>query len=354
MRKLPQLFLSVAGALAFAWPASLAAQGTARPVRTVDPLSQAGVTFTRYLDPAERGFTVEVPVGWRVAGATQRVSAIDVTMMVVAVSPDNAVEVAIGMPPISLRSVPPVPQWEGMRSTEIPGAMPTFPQYFQSYMPGTQFLGYFLRYEQADCRQPRITYAYDDRELGAAASAQLTQMLQNRASIRVDLGTVDVVCEGGYIGNLAASTLLAAIPGAATWTVQAFSAFLSLPDRLPLAVAVAERMAATMRPTPEWLHMQERVTQTSSTIAAEVSDYSARVSRQVFARRSQVYDRAMKDFSDMQRGVTTVRDPDSGERKQVESGYRYYWRNNGTGTFVGSDTDQNLGPGFTRWQSEGR
>ena len=109
-----------------------------------------------------------------------------------------------------------------------------------------------------------------------------------------------------------------------------------------------------MRPTPEWLQMQEQVTQTSSRIAAEVSDYSARVSREVFARRSQVYDRAMKDFSNMQRGVTTVRDPDTGERKQVDGGYRYYWRNDRTGDFVGSDTDQNLGPGFTRWQSVGR
>lgn len=354
MLKLVHLAVAGLGVLALVWPASLQAQGTARPVRTVDPLSQAGVSFTRYVDPAERGFTVEVPTGWRVAGATQRISAIDVTMMVVTVSPDNSIEVAIGMPPISLRSVPPIAQWEGKKSTEIPGAMTTFPQYFQSYMPGTQFLGYFLRNEQTDCQQPRITYAYDDRDLGAAASARLTQLFQNLVNIRVDLGTVDVACQGGYVGNLAASTLLVAMPGAATWTVQAFSAFLSLPDKLPLAIAVAERMAATMRPTREWLEMQERVTQTSARIAADVSDYSARVSREVYTRRSQVYDRAMKNFSDVQRGVTTVRDPYTGERKQVESGYRYYWRNSQTGQFVGADTDQNLGPDFTRWQSEGR
>ena len=343
-------FLGVLAAVV-AWSQCSWAQAPARPVRTIDPLSKAGVQFTRYVDPAERGFTVDVPAGWRISGATQRVSAIDVTMMVVAVSPDNAIEVAIGLPPVSLRSIPPISQWEGKWSTEIPGALTTFPQFFQSYMPGTHFLSHFLRYEQTDCRRPVVTYAFDDQELGAAASARLTQMFQNMVNIRMDLGTVDVSCAGGYVGNLAAATLLAAMPGAATWTVQSFSAFISLPDRLPVAIAVAERMAKTMQQTPEWLEMQARVTQASAAIAKEVSDYSAAISRQIYARRSQVYDRAMRDFSDMQRGVTTVRDPYTGEAQRVESGYRYYWRDNRTGGFVGSDTDQNMGPNFTRWQT---
>lgn len=84
---------------ALIWPADAMAQASARPARTMDPLSQASVTFIRYTDPAERGFSVDVPTGWRISGATRRVSAIDVTMMAVAVSPDNAIEVAVGMPP---------------------------------------------------------------------------------------------------------------------------------------------------------------------------------------------------------------------------------------------------------------
>ncbi len=62
--------------------------------------------FTKFTDPSENSFTVDVPSGWKVDGGLTRYGALDVRPWVKAVSPDNLITAFIGDGKISPCTMP--------------------------------------------------------------------------------------------------------------------------------------------------------------------------------------------------------------------------------------------------------
>ena len=61
-----------------------------------DSAAQVSLRYTRWQDPKERAFTVEVPTEWSIEGGTLRPSSLLAQASVNAVSPDGRVDLLIG------------------------------------------------------------------------------------------------------------------------------------------------------------------------------------------------------------------------------------------------------------------
>src|SRR5579884_1652133 len=55
-----------------------------------------GVTWTRFTDPVENAFFIDVPAGWKAEGGLVRRSPVDYSMFLRALSPDNAIMLIVG------------------------------------------------------------------------------------------------------------------------------------------------------------------------------------------------------------------------------------------------------------------
>ena len=73
--------------------------------------------FTRWVDPIEHAFTVELPEGWHITGGTHRDSAIDARSYVSAGSPDGQIKVWFDDLNICHAKFPirPITLWDGTK-----------------------------------------------------------------------------------------------------------------------------------------------------------------------------------------------------------------------------------------------
>ncbi len=101
--------------------------------------------YVKWTDPKEGAFTVEVPVGWQVAGGTKRVGPTDVRRSVVAQSPDKAMTVIIGDVSLpTFLTIGPLEQSMGAREgTQAPGNG-NFVAVYMHYMSATEFNKWYI------------------------------------------------------------------------------------------------------------------------------------------------------------------------------------------------------------------
>ena len=89
-------------------PAAAKTAATTAPAAPAAGTKQArpDLTWTRYTDPVEHAFTIDVPQGWRVSGGTRRMSAVDIRLGVEAVSPDGLITLFYGDADVPIFTVP--------------------------------------------------------------------------------------------------------------------------------------------------------------------------------------------------------------------------------------------------------
>jgi len=328
-------------------PDALAQSGSAREVQVVGDFPGRFVSWT---DPRERAFTIEVPSGWQVTGGTQRISAIDVIQFVEVASADRAVVVYIGRPPVGMRTSPPMPQWEGKHSSEIPGYNLPVPQYYEYYKPAPIFLKELLPKLTEYCNIPQITSSNAYPQQAKEISATLTKAYGNTVALRADIADLSADCAGNRKLFLIADTLSISAVGVANWIVPDMYGLSTTPIRMTEAFQILDRMSASFRMDPNWVARQNNISVDVARQNADLSAHQSRILSETFSNRAHAQDRAMKAQSQYMRGTVTIENPNTHETVDVENKGKYFWRDTAHDRFMTTDTDTPPGIGFEAWR----
>jgi len=246
MRRLALLVL--AGAVAVPCSTFLGAAAESPPL-----------TFVRWVDPAERSFSVEVPQGWAISGGTHWIGQTDVRAYARAESPDRALRVFVDDPDVLGRQIP-NPAYAQIGWTEGRVVQSgTGPIMIQRFLTGSQYAQTYATLRL--CKNPRWVRSGD---LGALSN-QITASIQPFArsmggSAQASAGEASFTC-GDAQGYVFATTVLVGTSSGPIqgWAVYKLAGFTSAdPARSMLARYAMEHMQATWTVDPAWEQAYQR------------------------------------------------------------------------------------------------
>lgn len=287
------------------------------------------VGFTKIVEPSEKSFTVEVPIGWKVTATLVRCGPVDVRPVVRAESPDGLIHVGFGHGDITPGTVPTASltrlgYFQGKRygtSTIEP------------YMPGAEFLKFFMKYKL----KPLVG---DYEVIETENHPELAAIWNGSGNTRSDCGSVRVALNynGADRGYAIAATRLKAGYGSAMWWVTLYGAAIYPSDREAGALYVLTHIIQTMQWDPAW---QQNSNQVTAMVSADYAAHAAAMNRAIMQRyqtiqdtnniitggywgRQQVYDNLSTARSDAMLGQERVTDPNTGAQYKVNAAGQHW------------------------------
>lgn len=315
------------------------------PQQTLQP--RGGFTFngwTRFTDPAESSFSLDVPAGWKVEGRLDRVSALDVRPWVKAVSPDDLVTAFIGDGKISPCTMPTATgNALGFRTGSNYNGTVVLP-----YIPARQFAEKYAR-SNLDKFISNLTVVeeHNHPDVAAAVNGTVGATKSEAASIKLT----------GMYGNIPAVAYYLAVTkatvahGTGMWWVTKLAGVVGPANRDAEALAVILHMLQSFEVNPDWSSnslrntaaVSRHYTQASQQISRSISDrywsqqaHNERMN-QAYWNRQASQDRAANNFSNYIRGVENVQDPGTGTKYQVQYGPAGHYIDPTGNYYVGAD-----------------
>jgi hypothetical protein len=336
--------------------ASAKATGQSKPPLPV-------VIFTTWRDPREGAFTVSVPEGWQVNGGAVRRSAVDITHVVRAATPDSRVQIFINDADIVAHEVPnQLTAVAGVREGQMTKGAWGGPVLLERFRTGSQFAEEYV--QKKICPRAEFTGGGDlpneTRQMNAQVVPYGRSMGSNAGS---SVGEAYFRC-GGDLGYVTATTVYTAPPsgqGVTMWFVYQISGFgVKKSVDATFAMYVVHTMTSSFRFDPQWEARSEReaqaltssVTNMQHAMAASLAQQAASRAAQErssvvhgnnidvmsgWEARNKVRDAAAQRDSEVRRGVTTTDDPVWGSRT-VSNNYNHYWTR-ADGSIMGTTTD---------------
>ncbi len=292
-----------------------------------------------WTDPMEGAFTVPVPRGWEVEGGMVRYHAVDVRPDVLVTSPDGEVTLRIG-DSFTPTFVTPGPMLTstGFREGSWYSPDGLLRVMVNRYLPGAEFLSSFYLPQRVENAQ--VTERTDLPELSREA---LQLFAAAGIAARVHTGEVSFTASAGggsRKGYALAQTLMVPLMGSPTdgnWFVTAFHGYLAPPEREAEATAVLADMVGGFRMNPQWVARQVQTTGEVSRISYDAQDEMYEIFGEVYANRQASEERIFRQYTELNRGLTVIQDPQSGERFQVPLGSKYWWRLDDAGPLLGTE-----------------
>ncbi|MBK9145092.1 MAG: PDZ domain-containing protein [Candidatus Melainabacteria bacterium] len=325
----------------------------------------APIEYTKFVDPKEGAFSLDVPAGWSVEGGMERPMSVDLRPWVKAVAPDQKMMIFIGDASIKPRYLPSKTlSWTGFH----PGS---------NYSPGNGLQTRVLYYQKAD----KFIEDYARSRLAKQCDTFELETMKHLPDLALAInGTAGVVASDAATAKYnftskgvqgVAYFLAATKAGKEMWWVSLCSGLLADSSCEKQALEVFTRMYKSWEFNPQWNQAQgrENVRFAQSAIARDrairaqlTRDFNARMaamdarhnaymdrmrsmdaSHQRYMNSMRSSDRAHSDFINYIRDEDTLVDPGTGTQYQVEFGPKYHWVNN-TGDRVLS-TDSAWSPG---------
>lgn len=362
-----------AGTLAITY-APAATAGALQPAfaQIISSFRPSGLTrYTRWTDPAEGAFTVDVPEGYSVRGGVIRNLA-GTYVRVELTAPDSGVYVMTSNEYPAFAEPNPYLAMQGIHDggqvqTYLPGVSTPVRQ----YLPGAQFIGGWLLPQLAGPGQFQITAVRDRSDLPfvqqinqfwTSSNSQMNAILG--AGMRVDsqcnAGEADYLVRRGGVemqGTALAITqrqavlsqdlLLGGTSTSAYWSVYTTVLAEAVPSRFAEASTHMARLIDSFAYNSQWLSSEMRAQAQGaaerSRLISQTNDEIRQMMNDTFAERSASQDRQHEEFGRLIRGVEIVGDPTTGQTYEVEAGAGYYWLNR-DGTYGTSDTWLDLDP----------
>lgn len=297
--------------------------------------AKAALAYTRWADPREGAFSIEVPEGWSVQGGAFRHAAVDVRAMVDARAPDGAVAIRIGDADLPTFTEP----------------LPFFPE-GSTYSPGygvsmrvrrvASGRGFATDYVRSVVSQSCAGVEIIESSDRSDAVQQLNAIYQQYGLAAVmNAGEVTFSCRRGdrvMNGYYFAGIQVVRMGGPAMWRAENLLGYLATPDRAAQAKDVLARMVSTFRLDEAWAARQQQTTAATSAIVTRTNDAISKIISDTYWSRQPVESEISRRRSNATLGVEDVVDDHTGEHYRVESGSNYYWINP-RGTIVGTDVD---------------
>jgi hypothetical protein len=310
------------------------------------------VRYTRFQDPREGAFSIDVPAGWRVEGGMVRKSSVDTRAYLRALSPDGTLLIGFGDPEIGSFTEPTqILAMSGLRE-----GMPYSPGYgtvmmIRRFVPGSNFAQEYASRVARDMQCASLQFKSVKPLPQYSARTNIGPAIQTTMA-----GEANFTCTRGgqeFAGTVWAQTSTTHIPGTegtgSIWTVPILISFLAPESKAATAAAMIKHMIPTFQMSGAWFNQQQQTTARTSQIVKETGDYTSKIITDSYWARQRSQERTNRQFDDYIRGTVRLRDPESGEELEGVSGKNYYYRVPGTNNTVGTDaTDfQNRNPDFT-------
>jgi hypothetical protein len=313
----------------------------------------SNLNWTKFEDPTEHAFTLDVPEGWVVKGGLFRLGYSDTRPMVNIRSPDGRTEVRIGDVAIPSYFVP-----DRLHSRE--GDVYDLGQQAQMivarYRPGADYARLYalarftgvcktLSPQTVDSQTPVVEY-----------------IQQQVAPAQSSAGQVAYSCDSGPQGRMGyAYAKTALFQG--LWQVTALGSFLAPTNQADLARAVLRRATQSFHLLPAWVQyqagmdaqgvqyqrarQQQRMAQLSQQVQAFESQMSAMRSQvSAFQRRQAAQAAQVTSWGNTLTGLTPTTDPLNGATRNVWTGPNSgYWMDG-----LGNVVNANASPG-AGWRS---
>jgi hypothetical protein len=368
MTTLPARFLGPAATLFVLTFNFACASGQTRPATAVPQASAQSkalpvVIFTTWRDPREGAFTLSVPEGWQVTGGAMRRSAVDITHVVRASTPDGRVQIFLNDADIVPHEVPnQMTAMAGLREGQVTKGAWGGPVLLERYHNGAQYAEDYVK--RKICPQAEFTgggeLPNETRQMNAQVVPYGRSMGSKAGS---SVGEVYFRC-GGDFGYVTATSVYAAPlsgQGVTMWFILQISGFaVKKSVDATFAMYVLHTMTSSFRLDPQWEARSEHeaqaltssVTQMQHAMAASLAQQAASRAAQerssvvhgnnidvmsAWEARNKVHDAAMEKDSEVRRGVTTTEDPVWGSRT-VSNNYDHYWTR-ADGSIMGTTTD---------------
>jgi hypothetical protein len=289
---------------------------------TANDTAAINLNWTRFREPTEGAYAVEVPSGWKATGSVVRRSVMDARMWVKVTSPDGDISIVSGDAevPMFVHPTPPM-RSIGLREGQwyTAGGNSSL---IKRYRPGKLFAAEYVQSKIAQkCSNLRIVSQNDRHDWEEALRPPL--------GVRLDFGEVTFTCEMGgrpIRGYWLAGTSFSGNESTYnTWSVMSNEGFLAEVGKESLALAVLHRMEATFQGDPRWAAEQQHVTLQ----AAEQNQRQYRERMAQIEKTYRDYDRmwgesTRKSVEQIGNRVTLV-DPQTGDRYEAADGHNYYW-----------------------------
>lgn len=333
--------------LSLALAAALGAQSLPSPK---SPLTPPSAAWTRFEDPLEKAFTLDVPQDWTVKGGMFRLGYSDERIMVDLRSPDGKISLRLG--DVAIPTYFPPDQLHGEGEVYDLGAQAQGT--VARYRTGQEFAALYASSRfKSQCSaltsQPAEGAALPDGYLpaggGKATSGQAVYRCESNAGAR----TVYAWSKTTLAGQL--------------WQVQ-LASFIAAPEQRALALSVVARCEQSFKLTPDWQERQKKLDEEGLTYQRarqqarlrQLSQQVAQFEMRMQAMQNQVsgYLRGqarqaaqVEAFGNILTGITPTIDP-LGNPHNVSTGPKNGYWINGRGDVVNSNTSP--GPGWQQLQ----
>lgn len=344
------------------------------------------LTWTRWSDPREGAFTIDVPSGWTVEGGTFRAGMSDVRQCVRITSLDKEIMAQSGDTGLTLFVVPEAMHLQmGMQEGQ------TFP-----YGTGQSTLArytpprVFARWYGANLLAPIVGDIVweKEQELPDEARQQMQAARQQGVPIQVEVAHFEFrgrsrLTGKEVFGELHLTHTLTTMPtGGGFWFAVPLWTLVSLGgpqeiERKTTAGAVIIRLLQSWQESPQWrgqenqqqeqlrqqthqqtmnaVHQSQQQTQNmlqqargrSNAIAAS-GEHRRQATMGAYERRVAAQNETQRHFTNYLGDRTDVRDPNTGQAWSVGSGYNHYYHDEHTDTVLGTNSANAPGVNWTQ------
>ncbi len=296
------------------------------------------ITYTRFVDPDQNSFSVEVPAGWTNTGGMVRPIAVDARPWAKTVSPDSSITAFVGDPQIGPCTIPSALNYklgarQGMTTTSAYGLKTVYlnyqtaPVFLKKY--GHMVLSRFATdiAEQGVEEYPELARSYNTNcTASSAASMKFTARYKG----------VPVVA------YFLASTKSLVAYGTGMWWVTLLGGVVTSAENEAPGVEVFLHMLKSFQYNSQWSSNAIKAAGETSNIVTNASNSIFNTISNSYWARQAVQDRAARNFSNYIRGTQDLQDPQTGSVYNVEYGPKYHWINSG-GTVFGTDSTETPG-----------
>jgi hypothetical protein len=253
--------------------------------------AQPSLNFSRFNDPYEAAFSVDVPEGWKVQGGTMRRSTLDFRMLVYTMSPDGTTVIRLGDPSLGTFVEPSqLLAMAGMREgmDYHPGYGNTWP--IRRYLPGSQFAQMYASKLTREVRASSLQFksVRPLPEFSAQSSGGAVLTMAGEAAFtcarngRQAAGAVYAATQRwGTPAGIRDPTMPGGGPGA-MWFAIALGDFVSPVENAAQMNEAVLHMMKSFQINPQWLARQSQMAVDTSRIARDVSEHFSKVSNESF------------------------------------------------------------------------
>jgi len=298
------------------------------------------VAYTRFTDPREGAFTIDVPRGWRTEGGILRRSAIDLVAALRTTAPDGSTTIFIGDP--ELRTC----AWSDnfMGASEGQTYDPGFgtQMVILRYQPGLVFAGNYLqRFVQSlGLGNVQVRDRRERPDLVELGNRQAAQQNANpMGASRSTAGEIAFTAQRGgqtLAGYLLATTTVWPAPGGYQWNAVVVG-YVTPSDQAAATSSIFAHILASAQLNPQWAGQQQQTTGATAGIVGDAGQAIAQIQSDSYWARQQTQGEVMRRHADAILGQVRVRDPNTGEEFETAAGKNYYYRPLGSDRPIGTD-----------------